>query len=153
MPSSAEEAFTTNKKNSVEEKPIEDWTETDVGAESFAFAVGGAIRFLVVGNREKLPLKKIYWKPGAPLQSIFARAGEFAAVSIAADPVELDFRALTESVFVFEYTGSFDIEESESLRIPISIKTLSFFSGKTFFAISPNYIVLTLAQDYKAANV
>ena len=121
LPLSAEETQAETKETVVEEKPVDEWTETGEGAESFAVAVGGAIRFLIAGNREKLRLKKIYWKPGAALKSIFARAGEFAAVAVDADPVESDFRALTESVFVFEYTGSFDIEEIEGLCVGLPI--------------------------------
>ena len=120
LPPSAERTE-ADEENSVAENPIDMWTETGEGAESFAPQVGGAIRFLVAGNSEKLPLKKIYWKPGAPLRSIFTRAGEFAAVAVDADPVESDFRALTEPVFVFEYTGNFDIEEIEGLCIGLPV--------------------------------
>lgn len=61
LPSSAKEILTANKETFVEEKPIENWTETGEGAESFAAAGGGAILFLVVGDQERLSLKKIYW--------------------------------------------------------------------------------------------
>ena len=120
LPPSAEKTE-ADEENSVAENPTDMWTETGEGAESFAVAVGGAIRFLVAGNREKLPLKKIYWKPGAVLRSIFTRAGEFAAVAVDTDPVESDFCALTEPVFVFEYTGNFDIEEIEGLCVGLPV--------------------------------
>lgn len=117
LPPSAKKAESASEETFAEEKSADEWTEAGEGAESFAAAVGGTIRFLVAGNSAKLPLKKIYWKPGAALESIFARAGEFTAVSVDADPVESDFRVVTGQVFVFEYTGNFDIEETEGLCV------------------------------------
>lgn len=98
-----------------------EWAETNAGAESFASVTGGATHFLVAGNREKLPLKKLYWKPGAMIKSVFARAGEFAVVAVDEDPTESDFRPVTEQVFVFEYAGNFDIEEVEGLCVGLPI--------------------------------
>lgn len=98
-----------------------EWAETNAGAESFASVTGGAIHFLVTGNRVKLPLKKLYWKPGAMIKSVFAKAGEFAVVAVDKDPVESDFRPVTEQVFVFEYAGNFDVEEAEGLCVGLPI--------------------------------
>lgn len=80
-------------------------------------AVGGAMRFLIAGDSEKLPLRKIYWKPGAAFKSIFVRARAFAVVSVSNAPVESDFHWVANQVFVFEYTGNFDIEEIEGLCV------------------------------------
>ena len=121
----AEMLQTATKETSVEEKPVDEWTEIGEGAESFAPCVGGAIRFLIAGNSEKLPLKKIYWKPGGFLKSIFVRASVFAVVSISSDPVESDFRRVETQVFVFEYTGSFDIEEVEGLCVGLPVTNAS----------------------------
>ena len=121
LPLAAEETLAATKETVVEEKPIGEWTETGEGAESFALALGGTIRFFVAGNREKLPLKKLYWKPGARLKSVFASAGEFAVVAVDEDPTHSDFRPVTEQVFVFEYAGNFDIEEVEGLCVGLPI--------------------------------
>ncbi len=144
--------------NPAESQPTDEkaskWTEMSAGAESFAaILTGRAIHFLVAGNREKLSLKNIYWKPGAMIKSVFARAGEFAVVTVDKDPVESDFRPVANQVFVFEYAGNFDIEEIEGLCVglPITIgeddlldeaaRWLARF-GKACF--SPNY-----DYDYK----
>ncbi len=129
-PPSAEPMQTATKETSVEEKPVDEWTEIGEGAESFALCVGGTMRFLIAGNSEKLPLKKLHWKPGAALKSIFARAGEFAVVSVSNDPVESDFRRVETQVFVFEYTGSFDIEEVEGLCVRLPITNASDLLGE-----------------------
>ena len=118
---SAEMTQAATEETFAEEKPVDEWTEIGEGAESFALCVSGTIRFLIAGNSEKLPLKKLYWKPGAVLKSIFVRAGEFAVVSVSSDPVESDFRRVETQVFVFEYTGSFDIEEVEGLCVGLPI--------------------------------
>lgn len=55
------------------------------------------------------------------MKSIFARAGEFAVVSVSNDPVESDFHSVANQVFVFEYTGNFDIEEIEGLCVGLPI--------------------------------
>lgn len=107
-----------------------EWAEMNAGAESFASVTGGAIHFLVAGNREKLPLKKLYWKPGALIKSVFARAGEFAVVAVDEDPVESDFRPVTEQVFVFEYAGNFDIKEVEGLCVGLPITDESDLLGE-----------------------
>lgn len=110
-------------------RPAEDaataseWTEMRAGAESFAAVTGSAIRFLVAGNREKLSLKKLYWKPGAMIKSVFARAGEFAVCAVDKTPVESDFRPVLDRVFVFEYAGNFDIEEVEGLCVGLPMKS------------------------------
>lgn len=118
--------------NFAEEQPadnaaaVSEWTEIGAGAESFAaILAGGAIHFLVAGNRERLPLKNIYWKPGAMIKSVFARAGEFAVVAVDAVPAESDFRPVSHQVFVFEYTGNFDIEEIEGLCVGLPIANKS----------------------------
>ena len=109
---------------------VSEWTEVSAGAESFASVLaGGAIHFLVAGNREKLTLKNIYWKPGAMLKSVFARAGEFAIVPIGKVPVESDFHPVETQVFIFEYTGNFDIEEIEGLCVGLPITDESDLLG------------------------
>lgn len=120
-PLPAETAQAATEECSVEEKPADEWMEIGEGAESFAPCIGGAIRFLIAGNSEKFPLRKIYWKPGAALKSIFFRVGAFAVVSVSSDPVESDFSPIANQVFVFEYTGSFDIEEVEGLCVGLPI--------------------------------
>ncbi len=127
-----------------------EWTEISAGGESFAATLtGSSIHFLVAGNREKLPLKKLYWKPGAMIKSVFAKAGEFAVVAVDKDPVESDFRPVTEQVFVFEYAGNFDVEEVEGLCVglPIAnesdlldeaVKWLGVF-GKTCYSPNDDY--------------
>ncbi len=124
-PPSAEPMQTATKETSAEEQSVDEWTEIGEGAESFVASVGGTMRFLIAGNSEKLPLKKLHWKPGAVLKSIFVRAGEFAVVSMSCDTVELDFRRVENQVFVFEYTGSFDIEEVEGLCVGLPIASAS----------------------------
>lgn len=99
-----------------------EWTETSAGAESFAAVLGGTIRFLVAGNCEKLPLRKLYWKPDAMIKSVFAKAGEFAVAAVDKTPTESDFRPVTKHIFVFEYTGNFDIEEIEGLCVGLPLK-------------------------------
>ncbi len=78
--------------NPAESQPADEkaseWTEISAGAESFAALLGGTIHFLVAGNRKKLSLKNVYWKPGARLKSVFARAGEFTVVVVDKDPIE-----------------------------------------------------------------
>lgn len=110
------------------EKPEDDsadeWTEIGEGVKSFAANLpGSTIRFLAVGDREKLPLKKIYWKPGERLEPIFIGAGEFAVVSVENEPQDADFRLLAAPVFVFEYTGSYGIEEVKGLCVGLPIET------------------------------
>ena len=129
---------------------VSEWTELSAGAESFASVLaGGAIHFLVAGNREKLSLKNIYWKPGAMLKSVFARAGEFAIVPVDKAPIESDFRLVTSQVFVFEYTGNFDFEEIEGLCVGLPaadesdllgevVKWLGVF-GKACFSPNDDY--------------
>lgn len=129
---------------------VSEWTEMSVGAESFASVLaGGTIHFLVAGNREKLTLKNIYWKPGAMLKSVFARAGKFAVVPVDKVPVESDFRPVAKQVFVFEYTGNFDIEEIEGLCVGLpvadesdlldeAVKWLGTF-GKACFSPNDDY--------------
>ena len=114
--SSAEEQPTAGKTATSE------WTEMSAGAESFAAVLpGGAIHFLVAGNQEKLSLKRIFWKPGAIIKSIFARAGEFAVVAVDTLPAESDLRPVANQVFIYEYTGNFDIEEIEGLCVGLPI--------------------------------
>lgn len=55
------------------------------------------------------------------LKSVFAHAGEFAVVPVDKAPVESNFRPITNQVFVFEYTGNFDIEEVEGLCVGLPI--------------------------------
>lgn len=110
---------------------ISEWTEISAGAESFASVLaGGTIHFLVAGNREKLSLKNLYWKPGGMLKSVFARAGEFAIVPVDKAPVESDFRPVANQVFVFEYTGNFDIEEVEGLCVGLPVADESDLLGE-----------------------
>lgn len=56
---------------------------------------------------------------------MFARAGEFAVVTVDKDPVESDFRPVIHQVFVFEYAGNFDIEEVEGLYVGLPINNES----------------------------
>lgn len=114
---SAEEQ-TVDKKMAASE-----WTEMSAGAESFAAALGGSIRFLIAGNPEKLLLKKLYWKPGAMIKSIFGGAGEFAVVAVDETPAESDFSLVASRVFVFEYAGNFDIGEVEGLCVGLPMKS------------------------------
>ncbi len=83
------------------------------------------------------------------LKSVFARAGEFAIVPVDKAPVEFDFRPVKTQVFVFEYTGNFDIEDIEGLCVglPIAdesdllgeaVKWLSTF-GKACFSPNDDY--------------
>ena len=120
-PPPAETTQAVTEETFAEEKLVDEWMEIGEGAESFAPCVGGAMRFLIAGNSEKLPLRKIYWKPGAALKSIFVRAGAFAVVSVSNDPVESDFHWVANQVFAFEYTGNFDIEEIEGLCVGLPI--------------------------------
>jgi len=120
-PPPAETAQGVTEETFAEEKLVDEWTEIGEGTESFAPCVGGAMHFLIAGNSEKLPLRKIYWKPGAALKSIFVRAGAFAVVSVSNDPVESDFHWVANQVFAFEYTGNFDIEEVEGLCVGLPI--------------------------------
>lgn len=108
----------------------DEWMEIGEGLASFAGITGGTIRQFVAGNTAKFPLKKTYWKPGAGLEKFFVAAGEFAVVSAEADPQENDFRPVTNQVFVFEYTGNFDIEEIDSLRVGIPNEPAGDFTEK-----------------------
>lgn len=117
--------FCRSDEQPTDKEAVSEWTEMGAGAESFAAVLGGAIRFLVAGNGERLPLKNIYWKPGAMIKSIFARAGEFAIVAAGRLPAESDFRPVAAQVFVFEYGGNFDIEEVEGLCVGLPITSES----------------------------
>lgn len=116
-----------NQENNSSAKSDE-WLEIGEGLASFAGVLGGTIRQFVVGNTAKFPLKKIYWKPGAGLEKFFVAAGEFAVVPIESDPQESDFHPVTEQVFVFEYTGNFDIEVVDGLRVGIPTYQINDFT-------------------------
>jgi len=117
--------FNFANEQSADKEAISEWTEMDAGKESFAAVLGGAMRFLVAGNSEKLPLKNVYWKPGAMIKSFFAGAGEFAVVAAGRLPIESDFRPVENQVLVFEYGDSFDIEEVEGLCVGLPITSES----------------------------
>lgn len=119
-----------NQENNSFSGESNEWLEIGEGLASFAGVLGGTTRQFVVGNTAKFPLKKIYWKTGTVIEKFFVAAGEFAVVPVESDPQENDFRPVTEQVFVFEYTGNFDIEEVDGLRVGIPAERTSDFTDE-----------------------
>ena len=151
----------TSRENQTKENDSPEWFETSEGLPSFAAVLGGTIRRFIAGNRQKLPLKKIYWKPGEAVEKFFVRAGEYAVVSANADPTDADFRPVNGQIFVFEYTGNFDIEEIDGLcaGLPISddgnfieeaAKWLTLY-GKACFSPSDDYDYDQQESDFDAS--
>lgn len=95
------------------------WFDAPEGLASFAGLVGGTIREFVAGDRRKLRLKRIYWKPGKRINEFFCEPGEFAVAPVGSLPAEKDFRPVGEQVFAFQYPASRFIEDVEGLCVAV----------------------------------
>jgi len=158
LPTDSNESSLENQSKKTD---LPEWIEISEGLPSFAGVLGGTIHRFVAGNRQKLPLKKIYWKPGEAIEKFFVRAGEYAVIANNADPTDADFCPVSGQVFVFEYTGNFDIEEIDGLCVGLPIsddgnfieeatKWLGLY-GKACFSPSDDYDYDQQENDFDAS--
>ncbi len=108
-----------------DERPSAGWFAAHEGLTSFAGILGGEIYELAAGNRQKLNVKRICWKPGKQITEFFCEPGEFAVVSVEDTPDKGDFRHITEQIFAFESAASRFIEDVEGLCVAIPLAASS----------------------------
>lgn len=108
-----------------DEKPSAGWFAAHEGLTSFASVLNGEIYELAAGNRQKLNVKRICWKPGKQIAEFFCEPGEFAIVSVGDSPDEGNFCRVTEQVFVFESAASRFIEDVEGLCVAVPLPASS----------------------------
>lgn len=98
-----------------------EWGQASYGLACFVSVLGGEIYTLEAGNRQALPLKTIFWKPGAHINEFFYESGTFAIGQAGKMPEERDFKPVREQVFVFELTGNWDVSSVAGLCVGIPV--------------------------------
>lgn len=116
-----QESFGASDNAKLDERPSAGWFAAHEGLTSFAGILGGEIYELAAGNRQKLNVKRICWKPGKQIAEFFCEPGEFAVVSVEDAPDEGDFRPITEQIFVFESAASQFIGDVEGLCVAVPL--------------------------------